>query len=60
MDKLNLIHPSLGLAFTSQFQLDRPQYLLQGNVANDRLPPDCAGCKEYLDGSLICCQERDA
>lgn len=55
VDKLNLLHPSLGLAFTSQFMLDRPQYLLQCNKAADQLPDGCDGCREEIGGRLICC-----
>lgn len=71
MDKLNLLHPSLGLAFTAEFAPRKdviisanPEFIaayrahvVQSNAATDGLPVGCPGCRERLDGSLDCCQE---
>lgn len=62
MDKLNLLHPSLGLAFTLTFNdpvLSNPIYVVKGDKAADGLPEGCDGCCEGLNGLLYCCQERD-
>lgn len=42
--------PSFRQSFHNVFQTCR---------AADRLPDGCDGCKETLDGRLVCCQERD-
>lgn len=52
-DKLALLHPSLGLAFTAEFA-PRSDVIL-GNVAIDNLPPKCPGCREDFWGREICC-----
>ena len=53
MDKLALLHPSLGLAFTAEF---KPRSdVIAGNVALDLLPAGCDGCRVDLSGNLVCC-----
>lgn len=34
-------------------------HLVQGNKAADNLPPGCDGCKETLDGRLVCCINQE-
>lgn len=62
MDKLNLIHPSLGLAFTAEFCARVPGYppcFVQGNAKLDALPEGCNGCRESISGDLFCCKAAE-
>lgn len=45
-DKLALLHPSLGLAFTAEFSPCK---------AADQLPEGCDGCRETITGDTQCC-----
>lgn len=51
--KLGLLHPSLGLAFTTHFTRGH-DFLVIGDKAADNLPPNCDGCREDLSGEMIC------
>lgn len=53
-DKLALLHPSLGLAFTAKFSPLVPRFHTCKDA--DRLTPECDGCREEIGGKIICCQ----
>lgn len=63
MDKLALLHQSLGLAFTAEFRprvsvhdlWEAYRTVTHGNKAADQLPDGCDGCRVDASGNLICC-----